>query len=205
MVGGRSWVGAEPVTGAGACEGRRPRSQAPLLQAFDDFIFAFFAVEMVIKMIALGLFGQKCYLGDTWNRLDFFIVMAGYGPSPRGPAWSDPGAWSGPSGSGPGGPRMRDGEVHSGGTGPRECLGWGARGGTYPGSLCQHQGRWGIHEVSRAACERRGSSSAEPRLCFPYLWAAGLGARHGDHVSSKCSPPGLSHQGTLERAGCPLA
>lgn len=29
-------------------------------------------------MVALGLFGQKCYLGDTWNRLDFFIVMAGY-------------------------------------------------------------------------------------------------------------------------------
>ncbi|XP_034781997.2 voltage-dependent T-type calcium channel subunit alpha-1H-like isoform X1 [Acipenser ruthenus] len=48
-----------------------------VLQAFDDFIFAFFAVEMVIKMIALGIFGQKCYLGDTWNRLDFFIVMAG--------------------------------------------------------------------------------------------------------------------------------
>ncbi|XP_075420640.1 voltage-dependent T-type calcium channel subunit alpha-1H isoform X1 [Tenrec ecaudatus] len=48
-----------------------------ILEAFDDFIFAFFAVEMVIKMIALGLFGQKCYLGDTWNRLDFFIVMAG--------------------------------------------------------------------------------------------------------------------------------
>ncbi|NXJ92280.1 CAC1H protein, partial [Corythaixoides concolor] len=48
-----------------------------ILQAFDDFIFAFFAVEMVIKMVALGIFGQKCYLGDTWNRLDFFIVMAG--------------------------------------------------------------------------------------------------------------------------------
>lgn len=46
-------------------------------QAFDDCIFAFFAVEMVIKMIALGIFGSKCYLGDTWNRLDFFIVMAG--------------------------------------------------------------------------------------------------------------------------------
>lgn len=28
-------------------------------------------------MVALGIFGQKCYLGDTWNRLDFFIVMAG--------------------------------------------------------------------------------------------------------------------------------
>nr|XP_054098372.1 voltage-dependent T-type calcium channel subunit alpha-1H isoform X2 [Callithrix jacchus] len=48
-----------------------------ILEAFDAFIFAFFAVEMVIKMVALGLFGQKCYLGDTWNRLDFFIVMAG--------------------------------------------------------------------------------------------------------------------------------
>ncbi|KAH0632051.1 hypothetical protein JD844_020081 [Phrynosoma platyrhinos] len=45
--------------------------------AFDHFIFAFFAVEMVIKMVALGIFGQKCYLGDTWNRLDFFIVIAG--------------------------------------------------------------------------------------------------------------------------------
>uniref|UniRef100_A0A8C0JA90 Calcium voltage-gated channel subunit alpha1 H n=1 Tax=Chelonoidis abingdonii TaxID=106734 RepID=A0A8C0JA90_CHEAB len=48
-----------------------------ILEAFDHFIFAFFAVEMVLKMVALGIFGQKCYLGDTWNRLDFFIVMAG--------------------------------------------------------------------------------------------------------------------------------
>uniref|UniRef100_A0A8B9LFA6 Calcium channel, voltage-dependent, T type, alpha 1H subunit a n=1 Tax=Astyanax mexicanus TaxID=7994 RepID=A0A8B9LFA6_ASTMX len=48
-----------------------------ILQAFDDCIFAFFAVEMVIKMMALGIFGPACYLGDTWNRLDFFIVMAG--------------------------------------------------------------------------------------------------------------------------------
>ncbi|XP_067298242.1 voltage-dependent T-type calcium channel subunit alpha-1H [Pseudorasbora parva] len=48
-----------------------------ILQAFDDFIFAFFAVEMVLKMVALGVFGPKCYLGDTWNRLDLFIVMAG--------------------------------------------------------------------------------------------------------------------------------
>ncbi|XP_062866886.1 voltage-dependent T-type calcium channel subunit alpha-1H [Trichomycterus rosablanca] len=48
-----------------------------ILQAFDDFIFAFFAVEMVLKMVALGIFGPRCYLGDTWNRLDLFIVMAG--------------------------------------------------------------------------------------------------------------------------------
>ncbi|KAM7334110.1 hypothetical protein ACRRTK_007430 [Alexandromys fortis] len=54
----------------------RPRSWC-LRTAFDDFIFAFFAVEMVVKMVALGIFGKKCYLGDTWNRLDFFIVIAG--------------------------------------------------------------------------------------------------------------------------------
>uniref|UniRef100_A0A8C3AVY2 Calcium channel, voltage-dependent, T type, alpha 1G subunit n=1 Tax=Cyclopterus lumpus TaxID=8103 RepID=A0A8C3AVY2_CYCLU len=55
------------------CESERCK----ILQKFDDFIFAFFAVEMVIKMVALGIFGKKCYLGDTWNRLDFFIVVAG--------------------------------------------------------------------------------------------------------------------------------
>uniref|UniRef100_A0A8C1XHP8 Calcium channel, voltage-dependent, T type, alpha 1H subunit a n=1 Tax=Cyprinus carpio TaxID=7962 RepID=A0A8C1XHP8_CYPCA len=60
------------------CEDLKCQSEwCVVLQAFDDCIFAFFAVEMVIKMIALGIFGSKCYLGDTWNRLDFFIVMAG--------------------------------------------------------------------------------------------------------------------------------
>ncbi|XP_074552342.1 voltage-dependent T-type calcium channel subunit alpha-1I isoform X3 [Halichoeres trimaculatus] len=48
-----------------------------VLQAFDAFIYIFFALEMVVKMVALGIFGSRCYLGDTWNRLDFFIVMAG--------------------------------------------------------------------------------------------------------------------------------
>ncbi|TKS91835.1 Voltage-dependent T-type calcium channel subunit alpha-1I [Collichthys lucidus] len=47
------------------------------LHAFDAFIYIFFALEMVVKMVALGIFGRRCYLGDTWNRLDFFIVMAG--------------------------------------------------------------------------------------------------------------------------------
>ncbi|KAG8506345.1 Voltage-dependent T-type calcium channel subunit alpha-1H, partial [Galemys pyrenaicus] len=62
------------------CEDVACRSErCGILEAFDDFIFAFFAVEMIVKMVALGLFGRKCYLGDTWNRLDFFIVMAGCG------------------------------------------------------------------------------------------------------------------------------
>ncbi|XP_051994917.1 voltage-dependent T-type calcium channel subunit alpha-1H-like isoform X1 [Xyrauchen texanus] len=60
------------------CEDLKCQSEwCVILQVFDDCIFAFFAVEMVIKMVALGIFGSKCYLGDTWNRLDFFIVMAG--------------------------------------------------------------------------------------------------------------------------------
>lgn len=37
---------------------------------------------MVVKMVALGIFGRRCYLGDTWNRLDFFIVMAGWAAVP---------------------------------------------------------------------------------------------------------------------------
>uniref|UniRef100_A0A8C6PPV4 Ion transport domain-containing protein n=1 Tax=Nothobranchius furzeri TaxID=105023 RepID=A0A8C6PPV4_NOTFU len=48
-----------------------------LLQALDDGIFVFFAGEMLVKMVALGVVGQKGYLGDTWNRLDFFIVIVG--------------------------------------------------------------------------------------------------------------------------------
>ncbi|KAL4240739.1 Voltage-dependent T-type calcium channel subunit alpha-1G [Mactra antiquata] len=48
-----------------------------VLQNFDHFIFAFFAVEMVIKIIAMGLYGKLTYLADTWNRLDMFIVLAG--------------------------------------------------------------------------------------------------------------------------------
>ncbi|XP_074551330.1 voltage-dependent T-type calcium channel subunit alpha-1H-like isoform X1 [Halichoeres trimaculatus] len=48
-----------------------------VLQALDDGIFVFFAGEMVVKMVALGVIGQSGYLGDTWNRLDFFIVVIG--------------------------------------------------------------------------------------------------------------------------------
>ncbi|CAL8287110.1 unnamed protein product [Boreogadus saida] len=60
------------------CENIDCNSQrCKILQAFDAFIYIFFALEMVVKMLALGILGRRCYLGDTWNRLDFFIVMAG--------------------------------------------------------------------------------------------------------------------------------
>lgn len=48
----------------------------------DDFIFAFFAIEMFIKMVAMGIWGKGTYLAETWNRLDCFIVVAGYVGSP---------------------------------------------------------------------------------------------------------------------------
>uniref|UniRef100_T1DC41 Voltage-dependent T-type calcium channel subunit alpha n=2 Tax=Entelegynae TaxID=74971 RepID=T1DC41_CUPSA len=52
-------------------------SRCRLLQVFDDLIFAFFAVEMVIKTIAMGITGRGAYMSDSWNRLDCFIVFAG--------------------------------------------------------------------------------------------------------------------------------
>lgn len=52
-------------------------SDLHFLQVFDDIIFVFFGMEMTIKMIAMGIYGKNTYLADSWNRLDFFIVLAG--------------------------------------------------------------------------------------------------------------------------------
>ncbi|KAK0396995.1 hypothetical protein QR680_001935 [Steinernema hermaphroditum] len=48
-----------------------------VLSLIDHTIFSYFALEMVIKVVALGFTGPAAYLSDTWNRLDFFIVIAG--------------------------------------------------------------------------------------------------------------------------------
>ncbi|KAI6214984.1 Voltage-dependent calcium channel T type alpha-1 [Aphelenchoides besseyi] len=50
-----------------------------VLNVLDHMIFAYFAAEMLIKIVALGFYGDSAYLSDTWNRLDFFIVVAGIG------------------------------------------------------------------------------------------------------------------------------
>ncbi|XP_033608822.1 voltage-dependent T-type calcium channel subunit alpha-1H isoform X2 [Cryptotermes secundus] len=52
-------------------------NRCKILQIFDDFIFTFFALEMTVKMVAMGVYGKGTYLADSWNRLDFFIVLAG--------------------------------------------------------------------------------------------------------------------------------
>jgi hypothetical protein len=47
------------------------------LQYLDHIIFAFFAIEMLIKITAMGLIGKRKYLADSWNCLDLFIVATG--------------------------------------------------------------------------------------------------------------------------------
>ncbi|KAH7711782.1 T-type calcium channel protein [Aphelenchoides avenae] len=48
-----------------------------VLALADHLIFVYFALEMAIKVAAMGFTGENAYLSDHWNRLDFFIVVAG--------------------------------------------------------------------------------------------------------------------------------
>jgi hypothetical protein len=52
-------------------------TRCKILQYCDHFIYAFFSLEMLIKIMAMGFIGKETYLAETWNRLDFFIVIAG--------------------------------------------------------------------------------------------------------------------------------
>ncbi|KAK7113083.1 hypothetical protein V1264_012439 [Littorina saxatilis] len=58
-------------------DGECATSRCQVLVYFDHCIFAFFAAEMLIKMMAMGVWGKLTYLAETWNRLDCFIVLAG--------------------------------------------------------------------------------------------------------------------------------
>lgn len=55
------------------CETLRCR----VLESIEHFIFAFFLLEMVVKMIAMGVCGKKGYMQEPWNRLDFVIIAVG--------------------------------------------------------------------------------------------------------------------------------
>ena len=63
----------EPCADSAACVTVRCR----ILEAFDHAIFVFFAAEMCIKVMAMGLVGRSTYLAETWNCLDMFIVITG--------------------------------------------------------------------------------------------------------------------------------
>lgn len=45
----------------------------------DNVFLALYSVEMVLKILGLGLiFGEHAYLKNSWNILDFVIVLSGY-------------------------------------------------------------------------------------------------------------------------------
>ena len=48
-----------------------------ILEYLDHAIYIFFIIEMMIKIIAMGLYGKNTYLSETWNILDFLIILAG--------------------------------------------------------------------------------------------------------------------------------
>jgi hypothetical protein len=46
---------------------------------FDNIFLALYTVEMIFKILALGFICNKgSYLRDSWNILDFIIVMSAY-------------------------------------------------------------------------------------------------------------------------------
>jgi hypothetical protein len=48
-----------------------------ILEYLDHSIYIFFIIEMMIKIIAMGLYGKNTYLSESWNILDFLIILAG--------------------------------------------------------------------------------------------------------------------------------
>ena len=52
-------------------------TRCTILGYLDHVIYAFFLIEMMIKICAMGFFGKNTYMAETWNRLDFVIVIAG--------------------------------------------------------------------------------------------------------------------------------
>ena len=51
-----------------------------IVKRLDDAILVYFVFEMLVKIMAMGFVGKKTYLSQSWNILDFFIVIAGLRP-----------------------------------------------------------------------------------------------------------------------------
>jgi len=62
----------QPCEDSGFCD-----RKCQILKVIDDVIYLYFLGEMIIKMIAMGVMGRGCYLQETWNKLDCFIVISG--------------------------------------------------------------------------------------------------------------------------------
>ncbi|XP_070698552.1 voltage-dependent T-type calcium channel subunit alpha-1I-like [Pempheris klunzingeri] len=46
---------------------------SPHLEVVEHFIFGYFVIEMLIKMVSLGFFG---YIRNNWNKLDILVICA---------------------------------------------------------------------------------------------------------------------------------
>mmetsp|Transcript_20713 Transcript_20713/g.31757 ORF Transcript_20713/g.31757 Transcript_20713/m.31757 type:complete len:105 (-) Transcript_20713:6957-7271(-) len=51
----------------------------PAFQVAENIFLALYTVEMVFKIVGMGfLFSENAYLMDSWNILDFVIVLISY-------------------------------------------------------------------------------------------------------------------------------
>jgi len=52
---------------------------SPFFKEIDNVFLILYSVEMFLKIFGLGLlFSKNAYLKDSWNILDFVIVLSGY-------------------------------------------------------------------------------------------------------------------------------
>lgn len=64
------------VMADGSLDTSDPRNRA--VEDSELIFTSLFAVEMVLKVIAMGfVLGRGTYIRDPWNVLDFVVVMAG--------------------------------------------------------------------------------------------------------------------------------
>tara|TARA_B110000285_G_scaffold202714_1_gene238225 strand:- start:292 stop:696 length:405 start_codon:yes stop_codon:yes gene_type:complete len=50
-----------------------------IMETIDQIFLMLYSIEMILKILGLGfLYGEGAYIKDSWNILDFVIVMSGY-------------------------------------------------------------------------------------------------------------------------------
>lgn len=53
----------------------------PLFDNLEHVFLLLYSIEMILKILGLGLIiGDNAYLTDSWNILDFVIVLSSYPP-----------------------------------------------------------------------------------------------------------------------------
>ena len=61
------------------------KNPSPFMKALDEVFLVLYTIEMMVKILGLGLIlDPNSYLRDTWNVLDFIIVISGYVPLVQG-------------------------------------------------------------------------------------------------------------------------